>query len=113
MITVDFKDCHETQTRPQSPWRPTIDCPADKCLSHSLVLLLLVGFFGLSGLAPLYGAETNGPITVEREKEKTVYSIGSTDKNSTRDDADKAWEMFNNVIIDTRGSHGKGPNNNR
>jgi len=52
-------------------------------------------------------------LDVQRDKEKTVYTIGARPKDAGKDDADKAWDMLDNVTTDTRGAHGKRPDNNR
>ena len=92
---------------------------------RTLLLTTSVGVF-LSLCAPssTHGADGNrqAPVQapaqaptldVQRDKEKTVYSIGSSDRDSGKEDADRAWQMLNNMMIDTRGAHGKGPDNNR
>jgi hypothetical protein len=60
-----------------------------------------------------YGVESESSITLERDKDKTVYTIGPGDKEQIRQDTDKAWDMLNNVVIESRGSLGKRPHNNR
>jgi hypothetical protein len=52
-------------------------------------------------------------LDVQRDKDKTVYTIGARPGDARRDDADRAWNMLNNVVIDARGAHGKRPDNNR
>jgi hypothetical protein len=61
----------------------------------------------------VYGVEPDSSITLERDKDKTVYTIGPGDREQIKQDADKAWDMLNNVVIESRGSRGKGPDNNR
>ena len=60
----------------------------------------------------VYGSE-NSSITLEKSKDKTVYAIGPNEKDESKEDTDKAWEMLKGVIIDSRGSRGKGSDNNR
>jgi len=79
---------------------------------------LLVTIVAVSGvLCPSgrsFGAEeTNSTISVEQDKDKTTYIIRGSDKDTQKEEADKAWEMLQHVIIDTRGRHGTGPDNNR
>ena len=53
-------------------------------------------------------------IDVQRDSDRTVYSIGSSPKNNSgKSDKDRSWDMLNNVLIDARGAHGKRPDNNR
>lgn len=52
-------------------------------------------------------------ISVEKDKDKTSYVIRSNNDNTEKDEKDKAWEMLDHVIIDTRGHHGEGPDNHR
>ncbi len=52
-------------------------------------------------------------IDVQRDSDKTVYSIGGSPRNSGKTDKDRSWDMLNNVLIDTRGAHGKRPDNSR
>ncbi len=53
-------------------------------------------------------------LDVQKDKDKTVYTIGARPANTGKDDTDRAWGMLNNMVIDNgRGAHGKGPNNNR
>lgn len=52
-------------------------------------------------------------ISVERDKDKTSYVIRGSDDNTEKEDKDRAWEMLDRVIIDTRGRHGEGPDNHR
>jgi hypothetical protein len=59
-----------------------------------------------------HGAERNS-ITIERDKDRTVYTIGSSEGDQTKEDTENAWEMLKGVIIDARGALGKGPDNNR
>lgn len=82
------------------------------------------GFLGLFAASSIYSADGNGQappqppaqpptLDVQRDKEKTVYSIGTSDRDSRKDDSDRAWQMLNNMMIDNRGTRGKGPDNNR
>ena len=65
------------------------------------------------GGAPGQSSAPPPVIDVQRDKDKTVYSIGARPKDEGKDDADKAWNMLDNAIIDARGAHGKRPDNNR
>jgi hypothetical protein len=84
------------------------------------LIFLACAFLGLAPAAATYGAETGSQppaqppvLGVQRDKDKTVYTIGARPWDTRRDDTDRAWDMLNNVVIDARGAHGKGPNNNR
>jgi len=86
-------------------------------LAPSAVAWLVLSLW-VPALCPGAEADPKAPaqaptMDVQRDKDKTVYRIGNSDKDREKDDADKAWQMLDNVIIDTRGAHGKGPNNNR
>lgn len=89
--------------------------------SGTLLLAALAGILpGLSLAAGPYGpeggsqAQAGSPtLDVQRDRDKTVYTTGSTPRDNGRNDKDRAWEMLNNVIIDSRGAHGKRPDNNR
>lgn len=81
-------------------------------------------FLSLPAAPSTYGADENrqapdrgpaqGPVLgVQRDEEKTTYSIGSSDRDRGKDDADRAWQMLDNVITHTRGARGKGSDNNR
>jgi len=52
-------------------------------------------------------------ITLEKDVDKTVYTIGPNERDTTKEDKDKAWEMLQGVVIDSRGSRGKGSDHNR
>jgi hypothetical protein len=71
-------------------------CMLVLCVS---VLLLLVS----GPRSPVYAKDE---ISVSREKDKTVYSIDSSDENRLQQERerDKAWDMLRNmpVIIDKR-----------
>jgi hypothetical protein len=83
------------------------------------LIFLACAFLGLAPASTTFGAGPDGQpppqsaLDVQRDKDKTVYTIGARPRDKRRDDADRAWDMLNNVIIDTRGSHGKGSDNNR
>lgn len=70
-------------------------------------------------LFPLYHVHCeehnpNNAITLEKDKDRTVYSIGPGDRGAIREDTERSWEMLRGVVIDTRGSSGgKGSDNNR
>ncbi len=77
-------------------------------------------FLGLAPAGATYGAGPSSQppaeppaLDVQRDKEKTVYTIGTRPRDTRRDDTDRSWDMLNNMAIDARGTHGKGPNNNR
>jgi len=89
-------------------------------MSSVQVIFLACAFLGLAPAAATYGAGPGSQppaqpsvLDVQRDKEKTVYTIGARPGDTRRDDTDRAWDMLNNVVIDARGAHGKGPNNNR
>ena len=78
------------------------------------ILLLVVSACPLLGLFPAAsygdGAEGNGrppaerPILdVQRDKDKTVYTIGGSSRDIRKDDTDRAWDLLDNVAIDPRG----------
>jgi hypothetical protein len=52
-------------------------------------------------------------MTMERDKDRTGHTIGSSEGDQTREDAEEAREMLKGVVIDARGALGKGPDNNR
>jgi hypothetical protein len=89
--------------------------------SRTVQLIFLVcAFLGLAPVAATYGAGAAGQppqqppvLDVQRDKDKTVYTIGARPADTRRDDKDRSWDMLNNMVIDARGTHGKGPNNNR
>ena len=51
-------------------------------------------------------------VTVTRDKEKTVYTIGSG-KQQEDPDKEKAWEMLRDLNIWTRENDGKRPDTGR
>jgi hypothetical protein len=61
----------------------------------------------------LAAGETNSTISVEQDKDKTTYVIRGSDKDTQKEETDKVWDMLHHVIVDTRGRHGTGPDNNR
>ncbi|OPY77039.1 MAG: hypothetical protein A4E64_01280 [Syntrophorhabdus sp. PtaU1.Bin058] len=70
-----------------------------------IVFGIFIAFLALHLPSYSYGGE----IEVQRDKEKTVYSIGSSqeNKNGTTEaekDKEKAWDMLrnSNIIIDKR-----------
>ena len=84
------------------------------------LIFLACVFLGLAPAAATYGAGAGSQppaqppvLDVQRDKDKTVYTIGARPGDARRDDADRAWNMLNNVVIDARGAHGKRPDNNR
>jgi hypothetical protein len=84
------------------------------------LIFLAYVFLGLAPAAATYGAEADSQplaqppaLGVQRDKDKTVYTIGARSRGTRRDETDRAWDMLNNVVIDARGAHGKGPDNNR
>jgi len=76
----------------------------------SLVLILLL----VSGIhaAFLTHAHAEESLDIKKEKDSTVYTIGSSPEQKD-EDKDKAWEMLKNIRIDTRGEDGKGPDTRR
>ena len=86
----------------------------------SLLVALAVGPFGPALAGEGRDGQTGGPapapppvIDVQRDSEKTVYTIGSSPKAKGKTDKDRSWDMLNNVLIDARGVNGKRPDNNR
>ena len=85
------------------------------------LIFLACAFLGLAPAAATYGAEAGDSqppaqppvLDVQRDKEKTVYTIGARPRDTGKDDTDRAWDMLNNMVIDARGAHGKRPDNNR
>lgn len=68
-----------------------------------------------SVLLPALGEDS---IRVERDKDKTVYTIGSNEGKNEVSDRDRSWQMLNNMSIihersDKREHDGKGQDNNR
>ena len=51
-------------------------------------------------------------LSVTRDKDKTVYTIGGT-KQEEDPDKERAWEMLKDLRIWTRENDGKGPNTGR
>ncbi len=83
------------------------------CKSFVLTLLLLFG--AVLYAVPSVSAEET--LDIKRDKDKTVYSIGSAPEDKDeKADKDKAWEMLQNMplTIETRGKDGgKGPDTRR
>lgn len=76
----------------------------------SLAPLLLVSFVWVT---PLCAASSEDEtVTVTRDKEKTVYTIGSG-KEQVDPEREKAWEMLKDTNIWTRDNDGKRPNTGR
>ena len=81
-------------------------------LGTSILMLLIAGalLFPTPRLLPRLYAQT--PITVERDKDKTVYTIGSNSqiKQEEAAEREKAWEMLKNsgVVVDERTNRGQG-----
>ena len=81
---------------------------------NSLLGLLVLGGLLLScsgAFCPLFGDEG---LEVKKDKDKTTYSVGSSDEKKD-EDKEKAWDMLKNmgIVIDERSSLGKGQNSNR
>ena len=79
---------------------------------------LLVTIVAASGVLcsagrSLAAEETNSTISVEQDRDKTTYVIRGRDKDTQKEETDKAWDMLHHVTVDTRGRHGTGPDNNR
>ncbi len=80
-------------------------------LGTSTLMLLIAGalLFPTPRLLPLVHAQA--PITVERDKDKTVYTIGSNSqiKQEEAAEREKAWEMLKNtgVVVDERTNRGQ------
>lgn len=73
-----------------------------------LILLLMSGIHA----AFLTHACAEEQLDIKKEKDRTVYTIGSSPEQKD-EDKDKAWEMLKNIRIDTRGEDGKGPDTRR
>lgn len=73
-----------------------------------LILLLMSGIHA----AFLTHARAEESLDIKKEKDRTVYTIGSSPEQKD-EDKDKAWEMLKNIRIDTRGEDGKGPDTRR
>ena len=68
-----------------------------------------------AGFSPAYSEEG---IKVEREKDKTVYTVGSGDNKNELTDRERSWEMLTNMSVIHEQEHkrehnGKGSDNNR
>ncbi|MCX7965775.1 MAG: hypothetical protein N2596_04035 [Syntrophorhabdaceae bacterium] len=61
--------------------------------------LFLLAFFFINA----YGDAEKKEIDIKRDREKTVYTIGSTDinkeKDQTEDDRKNSWDMLKNMNI--------------
>lgn len=79
-----------------------------KFKSSVLTLLLMSGIHA----AFLTHARAEESLDIKKEKDRTVYTIGSSPEQKD-EDKDKAWEMLKNILIDTRGEDGKGPDTRR
>ena len=82
------------------------------------VLVCVIACIALGLLLPFTRASAdessrNDPIKLEKDKDRTVYSIGPGDRETIKEDTDNAWDMLKGVLIDTRGTSGKGPDHNR
>jgi hypothetical protein len=80
------------------------------------VPFILAGVALLLTFGPLQADGPNGgkdSITREKEKDRTVYTIGPGDDAKAREESDRTWEMLKGVVVDTRGPSGKRPDNNR
>jgi len=73
--------------------------------------LALAGEGGDGGQAGRASAPPS--IDVQRDGDKTVYSIGSSPRDKGKSDKDRSWDMLDNMLIDARGARGKRPDNNR
>ena len=83
-----------------------------------LIALLMTVCMSVGELCPLYSVsagepDRKSPIMLEKDKERTVYSIGPGDRETIKEDTDNAWGMLRGVLIDSRGSSGKRPDHNR
>jgi len=72
----------------------------------SLCVCLMAPFLGAS-TPPALAAENE--LTVQRDEEKTVYSIGRDNQNRKEEDqeTEKAWDMLKHggITVDTRKGH--------
>ena len=82
-------------------------CRVTNFKHYMLLLCISILLFLVSGPQPSLCAQ--GEINVSREKDRTVYSIDSSDENRLQEERerDKAWDMLRNmpVIIDGRQVH--------
>ena len=70
-------------------------------------------FASLVWITPLCAASSDEEtITVTRDKDKTVYTIGSG-KEQEDPEREKAWEMLKDINIWTRDKNGKRPDPGR
>jgi hypothetical protein len=83
-----------------------------KWVSLLVMIVAASGVLCSPGLS-LAAEEGNSAISVERDKEKTTYIIRGCDKERQKEETDRVWDMLHHVIVDTRGRHGTGPDNNR
>lgn len=79
---------------------------------------LLIGAFACAAfcslpLGTVHAKDGNEVISVEKDKDKTSYIIRGSNEDTEKEQTDRAWEMLDRAIIDTRGCHGKGPDNHR
>ncbi len=64
-------------------------------------------------VSPVFGeSQEEETLSVTRDKEKTVYTIGGTTQKEDPD-KEKAWEMLKDLNIWTGERDGKGPNTGR
>jgi hypothetical protein len=76
--------------------------------TFSCALIIVCAF-----VLPVFGeTQEEEALSVTRDKEKTVYTIGGT-KQGEDPDKERAWEMLKDIRIWTRENDGKGPNTGR
>jgi len=66
---------------------------------HSLLYLCMIIFFLLSLLHSAVLAYDKEELEVKRDKDKTVYTIGSEEDQKKDEDKANAWEMLKNKNI--------------
>jgi hypothetical protein len=66
---------------------------------HSLLYLLIINLFLLFFLHSAVLAGSKEELEVKRDKDKTVYTIGSEEDQKKDEDKANAWEMLKNKNI--------------
>ena len=91
---------------------PSSKCGKARSLGASTVLIVIAGalFIPTPRLLPCLYAQA--PITVERDQDKTVYTIGSNSqiKQEEAAEKDKTWDMLKSmgVVVDQRKNRPQG-----
>lgn len=84
--------------------------------SYSKVFAFVLALVGLSGVLPFSDSYGKDLLHIEKDKEKTVYTIDAeTDKHRQQEEKDRenSWNMLQNMTIDGRKQHEQRPHNNR